>query len=206
MPRYPRYMTEQKMQARKDYLSGVRSASRICIDPGMSSPNGMTMRRMVHMHFLMIRERILSSRPRSAFFNPSALAIVSNRSIRDVPDFERNMLWKPHVTGMARQDLESQDFRPSGNTGAMPRQHPLPTSSSAAYLQSLRYARSYPSLTELSTIADSLKCGIDHLIGEQYTFEREMLSSEKRDKKLVRARQCCTKEKKEKTLKIIEIL
>lgn len=75
-----------------------------------------------------------------------------------------------------------------------------------SHISNIENARSYPSLTALFTISNSLKCGIDYLIGEQYTFEKEAVSSENIDKKLTRALQCCSNEKKEKLLKIIEIL
>lgn len=69
------------------------------------------------------------------------------------------------------------------------------------YDSNIENARSYPSLTVLFTISNSLKCSIDYLIGEQYTFEKEAVSSENIDKKLIRALQCCSNEKKEKLLR-----
>lgn len=75
-----------------------------------------------------------------------------------------------------------------------------------SHISNIENARSYPSLTALFTISNSLKCGIDYLIGEQYTFEKAAVSNENIDKKLIRALQCCSNEKKEKLLKIIEIL
>lgn len=75
-----------------------------------------------------------------------------------------------------------------------------------SHISNIENARSYPSLTALFTISNSLKCGIDYLIGEQYTFEKEAKSNENIDKKLAKALQCCSREKKEKILKIIEIL
>lgn len=75
-----------------------------------------------------------------------------------------------------------------------------------SHVSNIENARSYPNLTALFTIANSLKCGIDYLIGEQYTFEKEAVSKENIDKKLAKALQHCSNEKKEKILKIIEIL
>lgn len=75
-----------------------------------------------------------------------------------------------------------------------------------SHISNIENARSYPSLTALFTISNSLKCGIDYLIGEQYTYEKEAVSNENIDRKLARALQCCSNEKKEKILKIIEVL
>lgn len=75
-----------------------------------------------------------------------------------------------------------------------------------SHISNIENARSYPSLTALFTISNSLKCGIDYLIGEQYTYEKEVVTSENIDKKLTKALQYCSRDKKEKVLKMIEIL
>lgn len=75
-----------------------------------------------------------------------------------------------------------------------------------SHISNIENARSYPSLTALFTISNSLECGIDYLIGDQYTFEAKPGVNQNIDKKLSRALQYCSKEKKEKILKIIEIL
>ena len=79
-------------------------------------------------------------------------------------------------------------------------------SCNTSHISNIENARSYPSLTALFTISNSLKCGIDYLIGEQYTYEKEAVSNENIDRKLARALQCCSNEKKEKILKIVEVL
>ena len=42
MSRHSKYTLEQKVQACKDYLTGLKSVSQICVDLGMSSKNCMT--------------------------------------------------------------------------------------------------------------------------------------------------------------------
>ena len=75
-----------------------------------------------------------------------------------------------------------------------------------SHISNIENARSYPSLTALFTISNSLKCGIDYLIGEQYTFETAAEPAQNIDKRISKALQLCSKEKKEKLLKIMEIL
>lgn len=75
-----------------------------------------------------------------------------------------------------------------------------------SHISNIENARSYPSLTALFTISNSLKCGIDYLIGDQYTFEAKNSPEQYIDKKLSKALQYCSQDKKEKILKIIEIL
>lgn len=75
-----------------------------------------------------------------------------------------------------------------------------------SHISNIENARSYPSLTALFTISNSLKCGIDYLIGEQYTFEAAAEPAQNIDKRISKALQLCSKEKKEKLLKIMEIL
>lgn len=75
-----------------------------------------------------------------------------------------------------------------------------------SHISNIENARSYPSLTALFTISNSLKCGIDYLIGEQYTFETDAEPAQNIDKRIAKALQLCSKEKKEKILKIMEML
>lgn len=75
-----------------------------------------------------------------------------------------------------------------------------------SHISNIENARSYPSLTALFTISNSLECGIDYLIGDQYIFEAEPASGQYIDKKLAKALQYCSRDKKEKLLKIIELL
>lgn len=75
-----------------------------------------------------------------------------------------------------------------------------------SHISNIENARSYPSLTALFTISNSLECGIDYLLGDQYTFNTTSIAGQYIDKKLAKALCYCSREKKEKLLKIIELL
>lgn len=75
-----------------------------------------------------------------------------------------------------------------------------------SHISNIENARSYPSLTALFTISNSLKCGIDYFLSDQYTFDISDEPNAMIDKKLNKALKLCSQEKKEKLLKIIDLL
>lgn len=76
-----------------------------------------------------------------------------------------------------------------------------------SHISNIECGRAHPSLTALVTIANSLKCSVDIFLSQEYTYkndDKDPISIA--DRKLQRKLKMCSEEKKEKILKIIDII
>lgn len=76
-----------------------------------------------------------------------------------------------------------------------------------SHISNIECGRAHPSLTALVAIANSLKCSVDLFLSQEYTYkvdDKDPISTI--DKKLQKKLKFCSENKKEKLLKILDIL
>lgn len=75
-----------------------------------------------------------------------------------------------------------------------------------SHICNIECGRANPSLTALVRIADILQCSVDCFLAEEYTYKEKSAQKTTLDDTLIGKIKFCTEEKKEKLLKIIDIL
>ena len=74
-----------------------------------------------------------------------------------------------------------------------------------SHISNIECGRAHPSLTTLIKIANILKCSVDCFIGGEYTFTVDR-SATTLDEQIMEKIKYCEPEKKQKILKMIELL
>ncbi|MFI3200282.1 MAG: helix-turn-helix transcriptional regulator [Eubacteriales bacterium] len=75
-----------------------------------------------------------------------------------------------------------------------------------SHISNIECGRANPSLTALVTIANTLQCSVDYFIGGEYTYATNPDSPRNLEDTIMETIQYFDSEKKEKILKIIELL
>ena len=75
-----------------------------------------------------------------------------------------------------------------------------------SHISNIEGGRANPSLTALINIANVLRCSVDYFIGEEYTFHLSDAPDTDLDAQIQNKLNNCSKEKKERILKIIDLL
>ena len=75
-----------------------------------------------------------------------------------------------------------------------------------SHISNIECGRANPSLTALVKIANILHCSVDYFISEEYTFAPNNQSNTSIDEKIYNKIKHCNLDKKEKILKILDIL
>ena len=75
-----------------------------------------------------------------------------------------------------------------------------------SHISNIECGRANPSLTALIKIANILKCSVDCFISEEYTFQPETCNDFTLDAKIMNKLKLCDADKKERILKIIDLL
>lgn len=75
-----------------------------------------------------------------------------------------------------------------------------------SHICNIECGRANPSLTALVRIADILQCSVDCFLVDEYTYNEKTTQKTTLDDTLMKKLKFCTEEKKEKLLKIIDIL
>ncbi len=76
----------------------------------------------------------------------------------------------------------------------------------ASHISNIECGRANPSLTALIKIANLLQCSIDYFIGGEYTYKIDKDKEKSLDDKIMKKLQYCDMEKKEKIIKMIDLL
>ena len=75
-----------------------------------------------------------------------------------------------------------------------------------SHICNIECGRANPSLTALVRIANILKCSVDYFLVEEYTYKATLSSESALDDDIAEKLKYCSKEKKEKLLKILDII
>ncbi len=75
-----------------------------------------------------------------------------------------------------------------------------------SHISNIECGRANPSLTALVKIANVLKCSVDYFISGEYTYESGSDEEPALDDKIIDKLKYCDSEKKNKILKIIDLL
>ena len=75
-----------------------------------------------------------------------------------------------------------------------------------SHISNIECGRANPSLTALVKIANILCCSIDYFIGEEYTFDINKNKENTLDDKIINKLKYCNADKKERILKMIDLL
>ena len=75
-----------------------------------------------------------------------------------------------------------------------------------SHVSNIERGRANPSLTALVKIANILQCSVDYFLCDEYTYKNDKSSIYSLDQIIIDKLKYCTDEKKEKLLKIIDIL
>ena len=73
-----------------------------------------------------------------------------------------------------------------------------------SHISNIECGRANPSLFALIQIANILECSVDYFISGEYTYKQN--TSNSLDNNIIEKLKCCDEEKKNKILKIIDIL
>lgn len=76
----------------------------------------------------------------------------------------------------------------------------------ASHISNIECARANPSLTALIKIANILQCSVDYFISGEYTYKIDKEKEKSLEDKIMEKLQYCDAEKKEKILKMIDLL
>lgn len=76
----------------------------------------------------------------------------------------------------------------------------------SSHISNIECAREKPSLTILIHISNALECSIDSLIRPLYTFDETKVVLDSFDKRIIEKLQYCDVDKKERILKIIDLI
>lgn len=75
-----------------------------------------------------------------------------------------------------------------------------------SHISNIECGRANPSLTALVRIADILQCSIDYFISQEYTFHSDRKKEKTIDDKIIDKIKYWDSEKKERVLKMIDLL
>lgn len=75
-----------------------------------------------------------------------------------------------------------------------------------SHISNIECGRANPSLTALIKIANLLQCSVDYFISGEYTYKIDKAKETSLDDKIMEKLQYCDTEKKEKILKMIDLL
>lgn len=75
-----------------------------------------------------------------------------------------------------------------------------------SHISNIECGRANPSLTALIKIANILKCSVDCFINEEYTFQSDANNETTLDTKIMNKLKLCDADKKERVLKMIDLL
>ena len=76
----------------------------------------------------------------------------------------------------------------------------------ASHISNIECGRAHPSLTALVNIANFLKCSVDYFISSEYTYKTDKDKAKTLDDKILDKLKYCELDKKEKLLKLIDLL
>ena len=74
-----------------------------------------------------------------------------------------------------------------------------------SHISNIEHGRAHPSLTALVRIADILHCSVDCFLSDEYTYKTDT-DSEALDSRIMELLQYCDSDKKDRILKMIELL
>lgn len=75
-----------------------------------------------------------------------------------------------------------------------------------SHISNIECGRANPSLTALVKIADILQCSVDYFISGEYTYKNGRETARTLDDKIIEKLKYCDSSKKEKVLKMIDLL
>lgn len=75
-----------------------------------------------------------------------------------------------------------------------------------SHISNIECGRANPSLTALIKIANILQCSVDYFISGEYTFKNDRETIKSLDDKIIEKLKYCDRNKKEKVLKMIDLL
>lgn len=75
-----------------------------------------------------------------------------------------------------------------------------------SHISNIECGRANPSLTALIKIANILRCSVDYFISEEYTFHPDKNNETTFDDKIMDKLKYCDADKKERILKMIDLL
>mgnify|MGYP000059048534 FL=1 len=75
-----------------------------------------------------------------------------------------------------------------------------------SHVSNIERGRANPSLTALVKIANILECSVDYFIGGEYTYNKELTHNSSVDEAIMDKLKYCDNDKKNKILKIIDII
>lgn len=75
-----------------------------------------------------------------------------------------------------------------------------------SHISNIECGRANPSLTTLIKISNILKCSVDCFINEEYTFQIDTDNQTSLDAKIIDKLKYCDNDKKERILKMIDLL
>lgn len=75
-----------------------------------------------------------------------------------------------------------------------------------SHISNIECGRANPSLSVLVNIANILKCSVDYFIGEEYTYTIDKAKEESLDYKILNKLKYCDTDKKNKVLKMIDLI
>lgn len=75
-----------------------------------------------------------------------------------------------------------------------------------SHVSNIERGRANPSLTALVKIANILRCSVDCFISDEYTFQSDKLTETSLDDKIMDKLTYCDTDKKERILKMIDLL
>jgi len=76
----------------------------------------------------------------------------------------------------------------------------------SSHISNIECGRANPSLTALVKIANILSCSVDYFLEEEYTYENAQKEDSSIETQILRKLKNCNAAKKEKILKIIDII
>lgn len=75
-----------------------------------------------------------------------------------------------------------------------------------SHISNIECGRANPSLTALVKIANILECSVDYFISDEYTFKTDKNKEKTLDDKIIDKIKNCDSDKKQRILKMIDIL
>ena len=75
-----------------------------------------------------------------------------------------------------------------------------------SHVNNIECGRANPSLTALVKIANAFKCSVDYFISDEYTFNTDQNKEKTLDDKIMDKIKNCDSDKKQRILKMIDIL
>ena len=76
----------------------------------------------------------------------------------------------------------------------------------ASHISNIECGRANPSLTTLIKIANLLQCSVDYFISAEYTYKHDPEKEKSLDEEIMNKLKYCNIDKKNKVLKIIDLL